>query len=347
MKKECDKYSKCDHNDCGLDCYEEIVAEYFESRGLDVEKLCKGRLPKGERTPDFLITGDNDLYCLCEVKALKESPTGALSKSDWEYANPVVNRKYPTGGRNITKKEKTYEKQLKDYLDASSVADKGLEVKIHRGDWLVWTEDERSDFADYLIEKLKLIDGGQTPRGWHEESGLIMGAYRKERKDMWPLQNEIIVMRTSPPLSVKVTSYLGPNWEAIENRCKGVKKQIRDGLARLNQEKEVTPDKVVRLLIVFVEKFPPPLSRKESEELLGKINTLTNKFQELSVIAFSDISLDSEAQTNYSGMISHFFPYPPDENRRFLVFHASNQAIPRLPDEVFDDGYSDQIKFSV
>ena len=372
MKKECNRFPELNHKSCALDPYEKIVVEYLESRGFGMEKLCTEWLPEGERTPDFRVTGDKNLCYLCEVKALTSS-TGALTKSDWKYANrleyeqlkklaesqnvPIVVTRdqmrlwkgeisYPTGGRATADTEREYEKKLKDYLNDSSVADKGLEIVLHRGDWFVWTEEEIIEFGDYLIEKLELISKGQVPRGWNKDFWMINGYYRKEREDIWYLSNQIVVTKSGSPLSVRVESYLGVNWKAVEGECRKAQSQIRDRLMR-----EDTPDKIARLVFIFLEgdlifSYFPDVE-KLSKEVKRRI---FSKFPKLSAVAFcrvSKIDVETETHMDYSETIAHFFPEISEWGRkRFLVFHTSNDNIPRLPNEVFEDGFSTQIKLS-
>ena len=90
------------------------------------------------------------------------------------------------------------------------------------------------------------------------------------------------------------------------------------------------------------------LSPNEDEKLLDEIRRrIFHRFPELSAIAFSDINVDSETRVKYTDISLHYFPHSSDGNRRFLVFHTPNQAVPGLPGNVFDDGYSGQIRFPV
>ena len=273
MKRECDSYPDLNHENCILDTYEIAVAEHFTTQGFKVEKLCTAWVPEGEGVPDFLITGHADLRCLCEVKRITSS-SGALSESDWKYANRMEferlraearernvrlithpdQRKlfkgeipYPEEGRNTEEKEKEYEDAITDLLMKSSVGNSPLNVTIHREDPFIWTRKERHAFADELVMALEVVGQGQVPIHWEETPLGLIGSYSRKRDFGRSIRNQIDVRKKQiGPLTVKSRSYLGINWRRIEKNCKGAQRQIRDRLKR-----ESAPEEIARLVFVF------------------------------------------------------------------------------------------------
>ncbi len=186
MERECDKYPAIKHSDCGPNNHEKFIAKYLEAQGLQVERLCKAGLPEREKPPDFRIDTVKQEIVLCEVKALTVS-TGALTKSDWEYANArdyellkklaeQINVKvittseerkrltgqipYPVEGRNTEHEEGGYLKDITERLRHSEFASERLRVDIHRYDPFIWTDKEKNEFCKDLINNLELIGRG-------------------------------------------------------------------------------------------------------------------------------------------------------------------------------------------
>src|SRR3989304_576213 len=271
---ECMKFPELNHEICQLEPHEQVVADYFESRGLNVERLCA--VKSNEKAPDFRITGKGNFVCVCEVKKPK-SPIGSLSNKDREYLDraefeklieearkqnvfPVVSfeqyhsyhgkTSYPDEERNTGLKEKDNAKKIKEWLRKSSAGKFPLAVTISRNDTFHWTEDELRGFANYLIDSLELINNGQIPLYWNKDFHTINGHYRKVREDEKYIQNQIQVVHTGKRLTVDVQYSLGTNWKAIEGDaiCRKAQRQIKE---RLKHESE--PQKVVRLVVILLE----------------------------------------------------------------------------------------------
>ncbi len=263
MEKECVRFPKSKHTDCELNPDEKIMVDYFESRGLIVERLCVGKPKKVDKegTPDFRVTGEN-FVCICEVKR-PDFPLGNLSKSDWKYANRlefekwkeearkqnvslVVTREqlklangeipYPDYERNTSKLEKAKSKQILKLLEESAVGKFPLAVTIYRNDPLSWTQEELQGFVDDLVEKLSLIGAGKISPDWNVNGDFhfIHGEYRKARANGLYINNLIFVRLAEKGLKIEVmpNSNLGVNWKAVEGEgiCRKAHKQIKDHL---------------------------------------------------------------------------------------------------------------------
>ncbi len=346
MIEECIKFPELNHEVCQLQPHEKVVAKFFESRGLDVERLCAAKF--SGKAPDFRLTGKENFVCICEVKKPK-SPMGNLTRKDREYLNraefeklieearkqnvhPVVSFEqylsyhnkttYSDEERNTDLKEKDNAKKIKEWLRKSSVGKYPFAVTISRNDSFHWTEEELHDFANSLIDSLELIKSGQIPRYWSKDFHTINGHYRKVCKDGRCIQNQIQAVRRRGPLMVDVQFSLGTNWETIEGDaiCRKAQRQIVD---RLKYESE--REKVVRLVVIFLEQnllfeyFP-----KIDELEFDVSRRILSKFPEFSAVVFCE---------NFDPHFSH---------ANFLVFHTGNDNIPSLPRNIFDDGYSFQ-----
>lgn len=341
MKSECINYPERNHEACQLEPHEKVVADYFESHGLDVERLCAVKSRKNEKVPDFRFTNAENFVCICEIKKL-ESPMGNLTKTDKEYLDrtefeklveearkqnvlPIVTAEqwdlyqekklYPDEERNTSLKEKENAKKLKKWLNESSVEKSLLTVTISRHDSFHWTEEELHDFANYLIDSLRSIKNGEIPPYWSKDFHTINGHYRKVRRDEQYIQNQIQVVQTGDKLSVDVQFSMGMNWEGVVKNCRKAQNQIKSQL-----QHESAPEKVIRLLVMFLEQDLYFQYFSEIDKLEMDINRrILQKFQELSAVAFCTIS---------------FSPV------NFMVFHATSSNIPPLPEEFFDLGNS-------
>jgi hypothetical protein len=350
MKKECASFPNLNHEDCELDFYETAVADYFESRGLSVERLCVACLSEGEKAPDFRITDASGQRCLCEVKKL-ESSTGAPTKSDWEYDNrtefelliedarktnvPLIATpdqiKYwkgeiPYPKRSTEEKERAHERAIIKLLQQSPVANQSLEIIIHRDDPWEWTDEEQREFVDNLVKNLELISKGPVPWDWNEDlPGMITSHYDRERDDGWRIRNFIEVRRTGHSLVVKSHSYLGVNWKAVEDNCHQAQKQIRDRLKR-----EPRPEEVARLVVLFLKANLVFLYVPHIEKLVSDVDRhVLSKFPDLSAVAFCMVS---EIRNTIA------LSLPPQGG--FLVFPTASTCVPSIASHVFDDGHS-------
>ncbi|NOT03093.1 MAG: hypothetical protein HOP27_00685 [Anaerolineales bacterium] len=354
MKKECAKFPESKHTDCELNPDEKIMADYFESRGLIVERLCVGKPKKIEKegTPDFRIVGKN-LVCICEVKR-PDSPTGDLSESDWKYVNrlefeqwkeeakkqntnltvtceqlELANGKidYPDNERNTGVLEEEKAKKIKKLLEESTVGNFPLAVTIYRSDPFSWTQEELQGFVNHLIDKLSLIGAGKISPDWNVNGDFhfIYGEYRKARADGRYIHNQIFVRLAEKGLKIEVlpNSDLGVNWESIEGKgvCRKAQKQIKDQLLY----RESKPEKVIRLVVIFLEQNLLFEYFSNIDKLESEINRrVLSKFPEFSAVVFCE---------NFD---------PRFSRPNFLVFHTENNNVPSFPKDIFDDGFSQQ-----
>lgn len=348
MKSECANFPELNHEICQLEPHEEIVANYFSSRGLNVERLCA--VKSNKKAPDFRFTGKENFVCICEVKK-PDSPMGNLTKRDREYlarteieklieeakeqnAIPIVTseqwRLYHGETsyldeklRNTDSEEKKNARKIKEWLEKSPIRNFPFTVTIYRNDSFRWEEEELHDFTNYLIDSLQVIENGQVPRYWSKDFHTFNGQYRKARKDGRYVNNQIQVVRTEKRLTVHVQFSMGVNWEAIEGDaiCRKAQRQIKERLKR--QESE--PEKVVRLVVIFMEQNLLFEYFSRIDELESEVNRrILSRFPEFSAVAFCE-NFDSRfARAN------------------FLVFHTANNAIPPLPRNIFNDGHSFQ-----
>lgn len=65
MRDECTSFPELNHEVCQLQPHEKVVAKFFESRGLDVERLCAAK--SSGKAPDFRLTGKENFVCICEA----------------------------------------------------------------------------------------------------------------------------------------------------------------------------------------------------------------------------------------------------------------------------------------
>lgn len=339
MESECVNFPKLNHEICQLALHEKVAAEYFESRGLIAERLCA--VKSSENTPDFRMVGDEGFVCLCEIKK-PLSPMGNLTKRDWHHTNRVefeqwkdeakkqnvqlivtseqlklANDEVPYSDevRNTDLREMENFNKIREWLEDSIVAKFPLIVTISRNDIFNWIESELKEFTNDLIEKLGLISRGQIPNGWVVAYHTINGNYRRKRHDGRYIQNQIQVVLGGEKLLLNVQFSLGMNWEAIEENSRKAQKQIKSQL-----QHEFEPEKVIRLLVMFLEHSLYFQYFSEIDKLEIDINRrVLQKFPELSAIAFCT---------------------QPFSSINFMVFHTSNSNIPSLPKNVFDDGNS-------
>ncbi len=115
---------------------------------------------------------------------------------------------YPEGGRNTEQKEKEYEKDIKERLHSSKVANLHLEITLHRRDSLIWTESEKEAFIADLIDKLSLLEKGELPRNWHEDFGIVSGHYTQRRENGYHIQNDIEIRKSTGFLNYNPSCYL-------------------------------------------------------------------------------------------------------------------------------------------
>jgi len=339
MKNECVNFPELNHQACRLKPHERIAADYFESRGLVVERLCT--VKSSENTPDFRMVNDEGIVYICEIKK-PLSPMGNLTKQDWLYTNlaefeqwkdeakkqsaqlivtveqlKLANGEIPYSDkvRNTDLKEKENANKIRKWTAESVVANFPVTVAISRNDTFSWTESELKEFTNYLIENLILIGNGQMPNGWVVSLHTINGNYKKKRKDGRYIQNQIQVVLGGEKLSLDVQYSLGMNWEAIEENSRKAQKQIK---SQLHHETE--PEKVIRLLVMFLEQDLYFQHFSEIDKLEMDINRrILQKFPELSAVAFCTQ------------------PFSPIN---FMVFHTSSGNIPSLPKNIFDDAHS-------
>lgn len=351
MRKECDQFPTRNHQGCELDRYETIVNNYFQDRGCTVERLCTNPFPQAPKTPDFLITDGGNLQILCEVKFL-ESPTGALSKQDLEYANrtefeelkreaatrntPLIVHPddlkrwkneipYPPEGRNTTHHEQENERKIKALLHASSVAHLPFHVTIERRDPYIWTDEERQAFVDELCKNLTLISQGHLPLNWQPAQPgypVVDGHFMRDREHGRRIHNHIKVEQGESALEVTTHWYLGINWKGIEESCRLAYGQIKSRLQTSSH-----PETIMRLIMLFLEgeslifAYVP-----EFNKLIQALQRhIWSKHPELSAVAFCED-----------------FDWHTLSQARFSVFHTPHESAPRLPRSVFDDQVSGQ-----
>ena len=346
FNSECKKFPKLNHKACELNPEEYITAKYFKSRGLKVEKLCA--VKSNENVPDFRLTDNNDFVCLCEIKK-PESPMGNLTDNDRRFANradfdkfvedaikqnatPIVTQEQwklvhddvsCQEERNTDVKERENARKIEKWVKETAVRKFPLTVIISRNDTFHWTDNELRDFVDFLVDNLKIISNGKIPRNWNKDFHIFTGHYRKMRTSGHFIQNQIQVMNTGyelDELKIDVQFFLGVNWEAVEANCRKAQKQIKSRL-----ECEDNPESVVRLLVMFMEQDIYFKNISEFDKLELDVNRrIFSKFPELSAIAFCE---------NFD---------PQFASANFRVFHTSNNSIPSLPKNIFNDGISIQ-----
>ena len=346
MLKECDNYPNLNHASCELDQYEVAIANFFESHGLAVERLCSRWLPKTGLSPDFKVSKDDGSRFLCEVKHV-ESSTAALPEADWRYNNAKeyeqlieASRKegipsialpdqialwrqevpYPEEGRNTKLHEQEYEKTIREALQNLPIANQPLSV--HRYDPYIWRDEEIEEFINSLSKELDLIVAGQTPHDWFCDFGVYRGNYRRTRDHGRFLHNSIEVRREGSHIVVNSISYLGINWQKISDACHEAQKQIIYSLQGEHETKNVP-----RVVVLFLEEDLIFEYFGHLEELKNEIRRhIQKKSPDLSTVVFyCDPILSDSAKF------------------RFLVFHVACDNIPKLDQDVFDNRVSDQI----
>jgi hypothetical protein len=341
MKNECTDFPKLNHKNCQLEPHEKVTADYFESRGLSVERLCAVKSEISEKAPDFRFTDTDNAVYVCEVKkpessmgsltkpdekyldraqfeklveeARRQNTTAAVTEEEWNFYNNRI--PYPDEERNTDLKEKENTKKLKKWLKESSIGKSPVAVTISRNDSFHWTDEELHNFADYLVDSLRLIEKGQVPSYWSKDLHTLNGYYRKARDNGRYIQNQIQVIRTDRRFLVDIQYSLGINWEAIEANSRQAQKQIKSQLQR-----EPDPEKIIRLLVMFLEQDIYFQYFSEINKFEMDVNRrILQKFPEISAVAFCT---------------------QPFSAINFMVFHTSNKNIPSLPKNIFNDGYS-------
>jgi hypothetical protein len=355
---------------------EQVIRQWFESRGWSVTKLPSG---KSGKSADFRICSNDDCF-LCEVKTIEsvlanfpytaieyyheqrqrlreqievwlQEPSGrnlVLRKDEWKfiYGDEVeFQKKYQYTRRNTLHSFQEFAETMRMHFAASAIRDLPYLVRLDSDDLYRPTLEEQVAFISWLEREIQAIDRGEPGRCWQfQEWSEGVGFYSA----FYPIHQPKHRNDTKAEYQLSV---LGPGEAGpleVDIHCYGalnldsITSNLNKALKQLESSALQETDQQIPRTIMLGFKSNIGL---EWDQLSMCITDYLQEHPNLSAIAILGWTPDGTPPPQEKGPLARIeFWVRTPAVPSFVVYHNSRlQAVKPLPTDVFNDRWSVQL----